>query len=364
MGRSTGVDLTVLIPTGGRPHKLGACLQSLARQSLPTSRYEVIVGIDGPENGELEFVGSCPAKITLLSFAKSGMAAARARVLEAANGTYALMLADSAVCDKDLLARHLAAQVQAAGGAGAKRGTLITGAVTFDAGKPERLVDRFVANTRVMSGYLLDTDETIDAALPQGNFRAIWTANLSFPVELASRLGSFCRQLSQGRYDGLEFAWRLQKWLQTPVTTLDEAKVALAERCDPKDCFHRIVQLGYEAITLEHMNPACAMDVFGREIGGIGASRQARTLISRERCLAEQAMVAFLSLGHSPLAVLKPGEEQARLKKMTEMFELCRPWLWHTGQLAALDNQPLAGTIEDLDARLHEVLKASGSRAA
>ncbi|MBY0309210.1 MAG: glycosyltransferase, partial [Phycisphaerales bacterium] len=47
------VDLSVLIPTCGRPHKLSACISALSRQSLPRERYEVLVGIDGPEDGEL-----------------------------------------------------------------------------------------------------------------------------------------------------------------------------------------------------------------------------------------------------------------------------------------------------------------------
>lgn len=45
--RSSSPDLTVIIPTNRRPEILAPCLHALARQQLPTDRFEVLVINDG-----------------------------------------------------------------------------------------------------------------------------------------------------------------------------------------------------------------------------------------------------------------------------------------------------------------------------
>src|SRR5688572_10525522 len=45
----TRKDVSILIPTHGRPRKLCACLEALAKQSADPARLEVFVGFDGED---------------------------------------------------------------------------------------------------------------------------------------------------------------------------------------------------------------------------------------------------------------------------------------------------------------------------
>jgi|GEM_PF-2057198 len=357
------MELSVLIPTSRRPHKLGAALTTLARQTLARDRFEVLVGIDGPENGELESVGPSPENVTILSFPRSGQAATRARLLEAARGKYALCIADSALCAPTLLESHLRVQASSP----AKGGVISTGPVRLAPLKPERTIDRFLLGTRVFTGYALAPDERADAPITGGGFRAVSPLNLCVPVELAQRLGGFCRQLTSGQFDAQELAWRLLKWLKTPVIADARSSLDLEERPEPEDCYRRIITLGYESVQLAQMNPSCAMDVLGQEVCGPGAARSGKTIVTRERQAAIEAMTAFEMIAGTPTAGLAAGEVQSRVARAASNFEVARTWLWQLGQLAALENQTLTAVVSEFEYQRtgkSELIPASRQRAA
>jgi hypothetical protein len=348
------MDLSVLIPTSRRPHKLGAALSSLARQTLPRDRFEVLVGIDGPENGELEAVGPCPCNVTLLSFPRTGQAATRARLLEAAKGRFAVFIADSALCAPGLLAAHLDAQLAAqagglVGGAAGKHGVLTSGPVSMASIKPQRVIDRFIAGTRLFSGYSTGPEEPVSAPCKPGTFRAVTPSNMCVPIDLIQRMGGFCRQLTSGQYDAHELAWRLLKWLQTPIVSCPNATVELEERPDPLACYHRVITLGYESVQLAQMNPSCALDLLESEACGPGVARLCRTVVSRERPEARASMRAFETGVDLPTAGLSSADIEGRLARAGQSFEIARRWLWAMGQMAALDNQTLAATLAEFD---------------
>lgn len=339
------MELSVLIPTSRRPHKLGAALSSLAKQTLPRDRFEVLVGIDGPENGELEAVGPCPCSVTLLSFPRTGQAATRARLLEAARGRFALFIADSALCAPTLLSAHLAAQLAAGG----KSGALTSGQVSLSPIKPQRVIDRFLAGGRLFSGHSTGPGERVDAQLKAGTFRAVTPLNMCVPVELIQRMGGFCRQLTSGQYDAQELSWRLLKWLQTPIVACPEARIDLEERPEPSDCYHRIITLGYESVQLAQMNPSCALDLLESDACGPGVSRNCRAIVSREKSAAHASMHAFESAVGVPTVGLTASEIDARVARASETFEVARVWLWTLGQMAALDNLTLAAALTEFD---------------
>jgi hypothetical protein len=216
-----------------------------------------------------------------------------------------------------------------------------------------------------MFGPTLDTDEQIDAPMLDGTFRSMNSANVSMPAELAKRIGGYCRQLGHGEYDDAEFAWRADRWVHSTVLACNEALATMELRYDPVDCFKRVITQGYEAVTFNQLSQACTIDFFGREVVGLGEQRMAMSCIAREGSDAKRAMLGFMAAGVTPLSALSSEESVTRGKKLIELFERSRPWLWRTGQLAALDNLPLNKTLADFDIELREAARqAAGHRAA
>jgi glycosyltransferase involved in cell wall biosynthesis len=363
------MDVSVLIPTGGSPERLAACIAALSRQTLPRSSFEVLIGIDGPETGELEAIGSCPINFTILSFAKAGPAATRNKLIEASTGEVLVFLSDRARAEPTLLAEHVKAQAElrqtfpAPGSARRKKPALICGTNIPRPSTPERLIDRLIHTTRVIHGPTLDSDEPIDAPMLDGTFRTLCSDNLSMPAELIKRIGGFCRQLTHGEYDDAELAWRADKWIHTTVTRCETARAKIDVRAEASHVFARFITLGYEAVTLNQLSPACTIDYFGRELLGIGEQRAAKNLLVREEQDAYRTMLSLMSLGLTPVSILKPAEVEGQLKRLAGQMEIARAFLWRLGQLAALDNLPLAQALSDFQAQLHSKAKeASGVR--
>ena len=74
------LDVSVVIPTRGRPEKLARCLASLALQSLPSHLFDVIVVDDGSPQPVAKDIGEAlPMTCTVLHTAHGGPAAARNR---------------------------------------------------------------------------------------------------------------------------------------------------------------------------------------------------------------------------------------------------------------------------------------------
>ena len=82
------LTFSVVVPTYRRPQKLARCLTSLARQTYPSSGFEVLVVDDGALGSELERVVATarPYACQLLSQAHRGAAAARNAGAWAARG--------------------------------------------------------------------------------------------------------------------------------------------------------------------------------------------------------------------------------------------------------------------------------------
>ena len=107
------LELTVLIPTYNRSSVLRQCLDALARQTLSSNKYEVIVGDDGSSDNTSAIVSemhrSCPMRISYFRLENSGPGAARNRGLALAGAPLALIINDDTIATPQLLAEHLAA---------------------------------------------------------------------------------------------------------------------------------------------------------------------------------------------------------------------------------------------------------------
>lgn len=103
--------ISVVIPTYNRRESLANTLRALAEQSLSIEQYEVIVSIDGSEDGTREFLAGFRAPYRLLGVwsPNSGRASACNRGACKATGEILLFLDDDMEPDPDCLNAHLAA---------------------------------------------------------------------------------------------------------------------------------------------------------------------------------------------------------------------------------------------------------------
>lgn len=113
--RTQGVLLSVVIPTGNRPHLLNRCLAALSVQTLDASRFEIIVVDDMPSHATREVVqkwaiqlGSVGPHITYIPCAEPhGPAAARNRGWAGARGMLIAFTDDCALPHRDWLEKGL-----------------------------------------------------------------------------------------------------------------------------------------------------------------------------------------------------------------------------------------------------------------
>lgn len=116
VGRS--VELSVVIPTHGDAPCLELTLRSLARQSLSTDRFEVIVVRDGCEAGEYAGIADAGKglNLRLVELAEQrGRAGARNEGVRHAGAAVLLFLDADSYATPDLVARHLAHHRQPSG---------------------------------------------------------------------------------------------------------------------------------------------------------------------------------------------------------------------------------------------------------
>lgn len=337
-------SLSILIPSFARSAKLGACVASLARQSLPIDQYEVLVGLDGPDPDSVEAVTRVwdgpDSALTIDVAAHSGPSAVRNRLLARAKGEYVLFLNDDVVPTGTLAEIHLHEQAEAK-----RRGrpALIVGSSPWKRYTNERLFDRLVRETSMVFFYdTMDTPEALSQPMKDWGFRHAWSLNLSGPMDQIKAAGGFTvfPQPFYG-YEDIELAHRLAGKFQTPVLYRPAARVEHDHRMSPDEYLTREYTIGHEALTFARMRPACGLALFGRDVTSQDEAEYSRLYVQRER-----AMVQNLRSTFDQMAMLPPelftGESGATLRRLCYQQHLpLKRWAWRAGLLDAFERKAL-----------------------
>ncbi len=108
------MDVSVVIPTFQRCESVARTLGALTDQTLPPAHFEVIVAIDGSDDGTREMIAGRRTPFELRSIWKRnrGRAAACNSAIRAARGDLIVILDDDMVPAPGCLAAHLAAHPQ------------------------------------------------------------------------------------------------------------------------------------------------------------------------------------------------------------------------------------------------------------
>ncbi|HET7104700.1 MAG TPA: glycosyltransferase family A protein [Terracidiphilus sp.] len=109
-GEEDCMEISVVIPTYNRRKIVCRTLETLFAQSVPAPAWEVIVVVDGSTDGTAEAVRAMkpPCRLRVIEQENRGLASARNTGLGAAEGNLVLFLDDDMLCDRNLVAEHLA----------------------------------------------------------------------------------------------------------------------------------------------------------------------------------------------------------------------------------------------------------------
>lgn len=193
-------QISVVIPTMGRPDKLLRLIETLNQQTVSPAALELLIVVDSDEDdpGAL-CAAQVRAPMLVLQQANQGPAAARNRAIEVARAPLLLILNDDALVAPDVVERHLARQAAAEG--------------------PEAVLGRFDFTPAVMRSPLARLFTLNDSllfnysALTPGGLHSgtrFWTCNLSVPTALLRAVGGFDERFRHAINEDAELGVRLE----------------------------------------------------------------------------------------------------------------------------------------------------------
>lgn len=316
------IPISVVIPTYQRCAAVERALQALARQTLPVAGYEVIVSIDGSQDGTREMVAGFRAPYTLQTIWRPnhGRASARNAGIRAARGDLILFLDDDMEASPQLLAAH-----QRAHGGAAARGVI--GAAPVVPEEPARPLAEYIrAGFERRLAKLARSDYSIQ-------FNDVYTGNFSVRRATILEVGAFDEEFRHYGHEDYELALRL---LQAGVALAYSAD-ALAYHHYDKD-FATVARdsigRGRNDVLFVAKHPEARAHL---RLSRAGASRQRRVL--RRTLLGLSALVPTLP---DWVVMFTHWLEQRRAANLDGYYDFALDYFYWLGARAALRERPTA----------------------
>jgi len=176
-------EISVLICSYRRKETLLECLRSFDAQTVDPSRAELVVVIDGDEDGSADAVRALSLRTPLRLLARRenlGLASARSAAVALARGTTLLLVNDDTIAFPDLLERHLAAHRAQAG-----REVAVLGSFEQPPSQLKSALMRSLETSGLVFGYAgLAADVDHD-------WMKFWGCNVSVPRAAVAAAGAF-----------------------------------------------------------------------------------------------------------------------------------------------------------------------------
>ena len=199
-GEGADLDLSVIVPTYGRPERVEKLLNKLAEQDLDPRRFEVIVVDDGTPDPVRLRGGDYPFTLLLLRQENGGPGSARNTALAHARAPLSLILNDDALPADDLLSGHLAAHAEHG------PGRAILGAFPF----AEEARQSPFTQTLEDSDLLFDYPRLRHRQSHAWQF--FWTCNISLSTETLRAVGGFdAERFREAIVEDVELGYRLEQ---------------------------------------------------------------------------------------------------------------------------------------------------------
>jgi GT2 family glycosyltransferase len=195
---SEPVRISVVIPTYQRCASVRRALEALAHQTMPAGEYEVIVPIDGSDDGTKEMIDGFQAPYRLIAdwHPNQGRAAARNVGIRLAQGRLIIFLDDDMEPVPGFLDAHWEAHPQ-----GSRRAVVGPVPIPVDASSPPIVRYRH-------SGMNAHLDRLAQPGYKLG-FRDIYSGNLSLPADVLREVGGFDETFKLYGHEDYELALRL-----------------------------------------------------------------------------------------------------------------------------------------------------------
>ena len=218
------IRVSVIIATYNSADLLADTLRHLARQTIPTDEFEVIVGDDGSSDSTAEvvrsFAGTLQVKYVFQEDRGFRAAAARNAAARLAAGALLVTLDTGSMVGPGFLAAHLAAHE-----GGESRRAVIGLSYGYNPEVPTARVDELLAEMLpetaverfrdrpefqdVRQSYLTDCDMDLSRRLVA--WQAFWTLNASVRTDDFRRVGGFEEKFEGWGGEDMELALRLQR---------------------------------------------------------------------------------------------------------------------------------------------------------
>ena len=192
--------VSVVMPTYQRCTSVQRALQALSRQTISPDEYEVLVSIDGSQDGTQEMVSQFPARYTLRSVwqPNRGRAAACNAGIRMARGQLVILLDDDMVPVDGFLAAHLQAHPE-----GTRLGVVGAAPVRLTRSSPP--VVQYIGWK--FNGHL----QNLVQPRYQFKLRDFYSGNFSIHREVLLEVGAFDESFRIYGNEDLELSVRLSK---------------------------------------------------------------------------------------------------------------------------------------------------------
>ncbi|MFG0328349.1 MAG: glycosyltransferase family 2 protein [Phycisphaerales bacterium] len=336
-------SISVIIPTRGRPAKLAACLDRLSRQTLPRERFEVLVGIDGPDRESraalTEFEANGRPTLVIVECPRVGIAGVKNRLIDRARGETLLFLNDDVEPDADLLAKHAEAHAEVDGVA------MILGHSPWVTPDGETRFDRLLARSSMIFFYDQMAGET-DRSRDWG-YRHAWNLNLSIPRSAVDGVGGFTEVIANCCFEDLELAFRVERELGAPTLYRPDAAAPHNHRYTPFGYLDRERRLGYSAFGFAVAAPECAQATFRSDLRADSEWERVESFVAEASRNERDLLARFVALGRE---VIEDDEPDDWIASEYEAHLPLKRLAFAYGYLAARSGERWPGLVLPTDA--------------
>lgn len=235
--------ISVIIPTYNRRESVRRSLTALSAQTFPAGDFEVIVSIDGSEDGTREMVSGFSSQFELKYVWKQNMGKASACNLgiQEANGDLLVMIDDDMEPTPEFLRGHYESHLK-------NPRTVVIGAAPIELNGKETPIVAYIAHKFNMH---------LEKISQPGFKIRIWDfygGNFSIKKELVSEIGPFNESYKAYGFEDVELANRLLK-SDVKLIYSDDAKCIQHYSDDYAGVARKIIDSGKNAIHLVSTNP-------------------------------------------------------------------------------------------------------------
>lgn len=242
------IECTVIIPTYNRADKLNHCLKCLFEQSLPKSKFEVIVVDDGSNDHTQQILKKWASKWPKLQHKKQknrGQGVARNKALKLAKGELILFIGDDIYPTKDFLKTHVQFHKK-----NPQINRACLGLTEWD---PDKNISPYMKwlvqgpGAPQFAYYKLKPNKTC-------NFWFFYTSNISLKKVLLQK-EQFDTNFKGYGWEDIELAYRLKKKLNLKIIYKPKALAYHDHPMSPKDLKKRMQSIGRNLKPFQSLHP-------------------------------------------------------------------------------------------------------------